>query len=385
VFPGAWQGNKREKQTTAPKGQGEEKMATIEDVVLMWNGNAEYSKIGNVETLSENVVLPHNDARLDKKIMRGHAGSHYNKQAVIRLSKEYPFEPWSKRICYAFFFSFSEQTDELINIRVSFESRINNTPEFCDFVKKLDKEKINGQPLAFRKRTGSENFILGADLSNKSSVQDICEAMKQLITKTQKDIISQINAPNTQNAQNIPNIPNAPKAPKAEKTNRTKPKYQIFISSTFDDLQKERNAIIKAIWEMGNIPAGMESFAASDDEQFEYIKKIIDDSDYYVLILAGRYGAVHPEKNLSYTELEYEYAQSKNIPILSFLHKKPGDLPEGKRQDEYKEELKAFIKKVSNARMCKKWDTIEELSSSIITSLNNEINNNPQKGWIRGT
>jgi hypothetical protein len=32
-------------------------------------------------------------------------------------------------------------------------------------------------------------------------------------------------------------------------------KYQIFISSTFDDLKDERDQVIKAILEMGHIPA----------------------------------------------------------------------------------------------------------------------------------
>lgn len=29
-----------------------------------------------------------------------------------------------------------------------------------------------------------------------------------------------------------------------------------------------------------------------DEEQFEYIKQVIDDSDYYVLILGGLYGTI---------------------------------------------------------------------------------------------
>ncbi|WP_342546655.1 DUF4062 domain-containing protein [Paenibacillus sp. FSL P2-0089] len=51
--------------------------------------------------------------------------------------------------------------------------------------------------------------------------------------------------------------------------------YQIFISSTYVDLKEERKAIIEAILNSKHIPAGMESFSASNDEQFKYIKKII--------------------------------------------------------------------------------------------------------------
>jgi hypothetical protein len=36
----------------------------------------------------------------------------------------------------------------------------------------------------------------------------------------------------------------------------------------------------------------MEIFPAADVEQFEYIKKVIDECDYYVLIIGARYGSV---------------------------------------------------------------------------------------------
>lgn len=63
-------------------------------------------------------------------------------------------------------------------------------------------------------------------------------------------------------------------------------KYRVFVSSTFADLQDERRAVIEMIINMGHIPVGMEAFQASDDSQWEYIKRRIDESDYYVLIIA---------------------------------------------------------------------------------------------------
>ncbi|MGK5511821.1 DUF4062 domain-containing protein [Brevibacillus sp. HB1.4B] len=45
--------------------------------------------------------------------------------------------------------------------------------------------------------------------------------------------------------------------------------YQIFISSTYVDLKEERKAIFEAILNSKHIPAGMESFSASNDEQFK--------------------------------------------------------------------------------------------------------------------
>jgi len=58
-------------------------------------------------------------------------------------------------------------------------------------------------------------------------------------------------------------------------------RYQVFISSTFTDLADERRRVIQTIIEMDCIPAGMELFPATDEEQFEFIKRVIDDCDYY--------------------------------------------------------------------------------------------------------
>ena len=43
-------------------------------------------------------------------------------------------------------------------------------------------------------------------------------------------------------------------------------RYQIFVSSTFADLQEERQQVIQALMEMDCIPAGMELFPAADEE-----------------------------------------------------------------------------------------------------------------------
>jgi hypothetical protein len=58
-------------------------------------------------------------------------------------------------------------------------------------------------------------------------------------------------------------------------------KYQIFISSTYEDLKEERDRVIRAVLEMGHIPVGMEMFNAADESQWNIIKRRIDECDYY--------------------------------------------------------------------------------------------------------
>lgn len=98
-----------------------------------------------------------------------------------------------------------------------------------------------------------------------------------------------------------------------------KKKLQVFVSSTFTDLQTDRQAAVQAILKAGHIPAGMELFTASDKSQWEIIKRWIDESDVYMLILGGRYGSVDKETGISYTEMEYDYAVTQKKPLFSVV------------------------------------------------------------------
>jgi hypothetical protein len=103
-------------------------------------------------------------------------------------------------------------------------------------------------------------------------------------------------------------------------------RYQIFVSSTFRDLLEERQAALQAILEMGHIPSGMEIFPAASETPWELIAKIIDDCDYYVVIVGGKYGSIEQD-GVSYTEKEYDLAQERGKPTLGFLRRDLEELP----------------------------------------------------------
>jgi hypothetical protein len=96
-------------------------------------------------------------------------------------------------------------------------------------------------------------------------------------------------------------------------------RYQVFISSTFTDLKEERQAVLKAILELNHMPAGMELFPATDNTAWELIEDIIEGSDYYVLIIGGRYGSLD-ETGIGFTEKEYDYAVSLKKPVIPLFH-----------------------------------------------------------------
>jgi hypothetical protein len=85
-------------------------------------------------------------------------------------------------------------------------------------------------------------------------------------------------------------------------------KLQVFVSSTYVDMKEERQAAVQAILEAGHIPAGMELFAAGDEEQLAVIHRWIDECDVLLLLLGERYGSIEPNSGKSYVQLEYEYA-----------------------------------------------------------------------------
>lgn len=163
-------------------------------------------------------------------------------------------------------------------------------------------------------------------------------------------------------------------------------KYQVFISSTYEDLKTERQAAISCLLDMNCIPVGMEQFPASSLSQWEYIKKMIDMSDYYLLIVAGKYGSIDPEENISYTEKEYRYAIHKKMPILAFLHENIDLLPVIKvgATDEERERVKNFHNTVKKAgRLVDFYSNEDELKYKIAMAITKITNDTPMPGWVR--
>lgn len=161
-------------------------------------------------------------------------------------------------------------------------------------------------------------------------------------------------------------------------------KYQVFVSSTFSDLKDERKEVIENLLNAKYIPAGMEMFTASNNEQFKYIKKIIDNCDYYVLIIGGRYGSINPITEKSYTQMEYEYAMEIGIPILVFPFSNINMLSHDKRDTDLTH-IENFRKAVmSSQKLCKMWSSPAELVGGVLSSLAEAISDNPRAGWTRG-
>lgn len=166
-------------------------------------------------------------------------------------------------------------------------------------------------------------------------------------------------------------------------------KYQIFISSTYEDLNKAREKVQDAVLPMYHFPVGMELFGAADEEQWEIIRETIDSSDYYVLIIAQKYGSIisdGPDAGMSYTEREFRYAKEKGIPILVFLINddvavQPAHVD---KETEKVEKLEKFKTEAKTGRTVVWWSNEDGLATKVTASLYKEFGRKKRLGWIRG-
>lgn len=169
----------------------------------------------------------------------------------------------------------------------------------------------------------------------------------------------------------------------------TKKKLQVFISSTYQDLKPERQAAVEAILKSGHIPAGMELFSAGSESQLETIRRWIDESDVYMLILGGRYGSVDPKTSLSYTELEYDYAVAQGKPLFavviteSALDKKIKDEGRDAMETENPKELKLFKEKVLT-RISTFFSDSKDIKLAVHETIADLQNRNHFTGWVSG-
>lgn len=167
-------------------------------------------------------------------------------------------------------------------------------------------------------------------------------------------------------------------------------KLQVFVSSTYTDLIEERQTAVEAILDAGHIPAGMELFKAGKP-QMKTIQKWIDESDVYILIIGGRYGSIDEDCGKSYTQLEYEYALSKNMPVFAIILKDNFLFTKASLcgynvifQAENIYKYHSF-RNIVESNAVKYVGSIEQISSVIHTQLNN-ISNDPDYnliGWSK--
>lgn len=169
-----------------------------------------------------------------------------------------------------------------------------------------------------------------------------------------------------------------------------KKKLQVFVSSTYADLLEERQAAVEAILTAGHIPAGMELFAAGDESQMNVIKRWIDESDVFLLILGGRYGSIESKSQKSYIHLEYEYAIEQAKPLFAvvitedYIEDKVKKFGTKVMETDHPQKLKEFRTMVLT-RMVKFWRDPRDIKLAILETVAEFSHRSELVGWIPGT
>lgn len=156
--------------------------------------------------------------------------------------------------------------------------------------------------------------------------------------------------------------------------------YTAFISSAFQSLRDERNSTIDTLLDFRIMPIAMEHFTVSSSGKFTDIEELIDESDFFVMLLGDTYGSCNSE-GLSWTECEYIYAVKKHKPIVAIICQELARLqrcdPATLTEDQRKQV--AFARRVEFARAVSEDFSIK----TILVQFFNTIDFAKCAGWIK--
>jgi hypothetical protein len=144
-----------------------------------------------------------------------------------------------------------------------------------------------------------------------------------------------------------------------------------MISSTSLDLPKHRQQAIDACLRQSVFPVAMEHLPASDADAIRVSMEMVEKADIYIGVFAWRYGHIPKGHDISITEMEFNHAVERGIPILIFtIHKDHALTIEMVEVDkDAQEKLKRLKERACEGRGRLEFESPIELRSHIIQSL----------------
>jgi tetratricopeptide (TPR) repeat protein len=147
-----------------------------------------------------------------------------------------------------------------------------------------------------------------------------------------------------------------------------------MISSTARDLPEHRAQVVEACLRQSIFPIGMEQLPARDATGIQVSVEMVDKADIYIGIYAWRYGWVpdfdNPEK-ISVTEMEFNRAVERKIPILVFLiHKDhPLTIEMVETDKDAQKKLAELKERASKGRGRREFKSPDDLRGEVIHAL----------------
>jgi hypothetical protein len=158
-------------------------------------------------------------------------------------------------------------------------------------------------------------------------------------------------------------------------------KYLVYISSSPEDLKNERRDLIKLVTEIGAIPVTMDTFDISDKNEQRFIRKAIEECDYFLNITAHKCGAL-----LGKTfgpELELSWAEKHGVPVIALIIDEKARWKASKKEKspELVKALETFKKRLLGYPS-ETWTSQADLRQKAQGLLIRTMNLNPRRGWV---
>ncbi len=160
-------------------------------------------------------------------------------------------------------------------------------------------------------------------------------------------------------------------------------RYYAFISTSGTDMQDEYAVLTQALLEQGIFSW---SPAQSRMYELDFVRKQIDQCDYYILLLGNHYGRLDGS-GASFMHLEYIHAITKQKPIIAIRHHWPDlNTPTVLDDPEARSPFGKFRRQVQERKQATfflAYDDASNLSTAIKRHVPRCVNLYPTTGWVR--
>ena len=150
---------------------------------------------------------------------------------------------------------------------------------------------------------------------------------------------------------------------------------KVYVSSTIDDLKRERRAVLN--WLRAARHQAVDSYLPDSDTVRDSCLDDVGTCELYVLILGHRYGFQPPQDNperLSITHLEFRRAGDSHIPRIALLRISVPDIHLSDLEDPQKSQpVLAFRDEVKGAVRAAEFRSMEDLVKGLSTGVLSEL------------
>jgi hypothetical protein len=160
-------------------------------------------------------------------------------------------------------------------------------------------------------------------------------------------------------------------------------KYLVYLSSSMEDLKNERRDLAKLVTEIGAIPIIMDAFDITRKDEQKFIRKAIEECDYFLNLTAHKCG---PLLGASFSqETELDWAEKAGIPVIALVIDEKARW-KAARKEQSPERVKALdvLKKRLRARSSETWLSQADLRQKAQNLLIRAMNLTPRRGWVPG-